>query len=132
MIEYIIEYWWAILGILIFIVLNYKNKMNNLDIRSDVTEHSLTHKGFTVQFPKKIDFDGARITVVSGFKNLTQYADINTGHAYWDLPNDTPIDKVKIRTKGGKEYNYDQQYVPSLLVVDPIPCYECDLNPWRK
>lgn len=126
MLDLIAQYWWIGL-ILIFLLCMAKTKC----YKEDIVDNKV--KGFTVIFPKEIDFQGARVTVVSGLNYLTQYADIKVGKLHFNLPDGAYIDKVKIRTGGGKEYNYDKQKVPGSLLVDPLPCYDCTINRcWRK
>lgn len=124
------QYWWILL-VLVGFCFCQLGGMTKLD--KEEKEEKIDEGGFLIALPKKIDFDRARVTIVSGSKNITQIADMNSGQLWFNLPPGTPIDKVKIRTTGGKEYNYDQQTVPGKLLVDPIPCYDCSTTfGWRK
>lgn len=128
MFDLIGQYWWILLVLVGICIFNSGDKIEEVDGKVDQEQG-----GFLVIFPKEVDFHGARVTVVSGLRNLTQIADQRVGRLWFDLPAGAPIDKVKIRTGGGKEYNYDQQTVPGKLLIDPTPCYNCELNRgWRK
>jgi hypothetical protein len=126
------QYWWILVVFVGICVFNSINSGGEDKVEKEEDDKK-DLGGFLVIFPKQIDFHGARVTVVSGFRYLTQIADQNVGKLWFNLPVAAPIDKVKIRTKGGKEYTYDQQSVPGKLLVDPMPCYNCTLNKdWRK
>lgn len=85
--------------------------------------------GFDVILPETNDFKNARVTLVSGFKNHTK---LNvSGLVHFPIDSLAIIDKIKVRTTGGKAYNYAEQSNPGQLVVSPIPCYDCNFKGWR-
>jgi len=110
-------------GLILFRFINQKGNEDK------PVEEKITPSGFDVILPKTIDFENAQVTLVSGFKNYTK---LNTsGRVHFPLNPIHLIDKVKVRTGGGKEYNYSEQHNPGRVVVDPIPCFECNFKGWR-
>ena len=89
-----------------------------------------------IKMPNNIEFAGCRVTVVAGSQNLVKYNLIGTEL----VQNSTLVfnikgkyvDKVKIRTIYGKDYNYDQQEVGSVLKVQPVAHFEASRNLWKS
>lgn len=111
---------------LYFLKTQLKDQNNKKEL---VEEAKSNNSGFNVILPNTIDFKNAKVTLVSGFKNYTK---LNvSGKIHFPLSQIAIIDKIKVRTTGGKEYNYAEQSNPGQLVVKPITCFECNFNGWR-
>lgn len=116
---------------------NYPNDLLQQILKLHAQNPKSNHCGFRVIVPNQIGFLNSRVTIVSGSKYYTKYHIVgsglnNSGIIDFDLPHGSIIDKVKIRTMYGKEYNYDQQKYGGVLKVEPIPHFEHKLNYWRS
>lgn len=92
---------------------------------------------FIVKMPNTVEFAGARVVLVQGTKNNIKYNVVGTGLGQnstliFRVNPGEKIDKVKIRTIYGKEYNYAEQKVNTILKVDPMPHFESSRNVWRS
>lgn len=102
---------------------------------SDVLPEGGDH--FIVKMPNNIEFASARVVLVSGLKNRVKYNLVGTGLVQnstliFALGSSDKIDKVKIRTIYGKEYNYAEQEPNGILIVEPMPHFESSRNIWRS
>jgi hypothetical protein len=116
-------FWWVLFFLIFGLICSSSKAKNAKDPSAAVTPTN----SFVVNLPDRVDFKNARVTLVVGFDYFTQYAS-GGGPLRFNLSDSVSlIDKVKVRTAGGKEYNYSELTAPGSLNVEPIVCYDCDL-----
>lgn len=89
-----------------------------------------------VKLPNTVDFVSCRVAVIAGLNTLVKYNLVGNnlvqnGTLVFNIPG-KHIDMVKVRTIFGKDYNYDQQKVNSVLHVNPIVHFDSSRNLWRS
>lgn len=131
MIEMIPEYWWLIFIVFLGLMC-WSNKIQFANDQAARAKAALEQQrfgnSFVVNLPKQVDFTNASVTLTTGLNYHTQYAGTNGGPVTFFLPSEVClIDMVKVRTAGGKQYNYTELVSPGYLNVQPIVCYDCDL-----
>lgn len=97
----------------------------------------VSNNQFVVKLPNTIEFASARVVLVNGLSNRVKYNLVGSGLGQnstliFAMKYGDKIDKVKIRTIYGKEYNYAEQKINSMLKVEPIVHFESDKNIWRS
>lgn len=106
--------------------LNVLERCSSLSIyRSDLP----TGNDIIIKLPNTLEFSNARVVVVSGETNLIKFNLVGSGLVQnstllFNLGSNSYIDKVKIRTMYGKEYNYAEQKINTILKVEPSPHFE--------
>lgn len=125
------EYWWLIFIVFLGLMC-WSNKIQFANDQAARAKAALEQQrfgnSFVVNLPKQVDFSNARVTLTTGLNYHTQHAGTNGGPVTFNLPSEVClIDMVKVRTAGGKQYNYTELVSPGNLDVQPIVCYDCDL-----
>lgn len=97
----------------------------------------LSASQLVVKLPNTAEFVSARVVLVVGTNNHVKYnlvgSDlVQNSTLIFSLSPSDKIDKVKVRTIYGKEYNYDQQPLNTVLKVNTTPLFDATNNIWRS